>query len=123
MNNNLKRWLPILVPVGWGLAIFAASSIPGHSIQKMMVVSWDKLYHLAEFGVLVVALAWTMVKMRTSKWSWMVPVTAFAIGAVYAPIDEFHQALVPGRDMSILDMAADWAGCTAGMIGAFWIRK
>ena len=123
MNNTLKRWLPLAVPVAWGLAIFAVSSIPGHSIQKMMLVSWDKLYHLGEFGVLVAAIAWAMVKVRTSKWSWMVPVIAFLIGAAYSPLDELRQSLVPGRDMSILDMAADWAGCTAGMIGAFWIRK
>ena len=99
-----------------------ASSIPGKELPKLILVSWDKMYHIGEFAVLVIALAWSISRVRTTKWSPVVLVIAFVIAAAYAPIDEWHQSWVPGRDVSLLDMTADWAGCAIGTVASFWIR-
>jgi VanZ family protein len=122
MADTSRRWWVLIVPILWAGAMFLVSSIPGNEISKLMIVSWDKAYHVAEFAILVVAIAWSISRIRTSVWSPVVLVFAFVIAAAYAPIDEWHQSWVPGRDVSVLDMAADWAGCVVGGIASFWIR-
>jgi len=118
-----KRWWALLVPVLWAGAIFVGSSLPGSSVQKLLWVSWDKVYHVVEFGVLAVAIAWALVRIRTTPWSPIILAIGFVISAVYAPLDEYHQSFVPGRDASLVDMAADWVGCIIGTVGAWGIRK
>ena len=88
----------------------------------MMFRSFDKIYHIVEFAILVISIAWSLSRIRTTKWSPMVLVIAFAIAAGYAPVDEWHQSWVPGRDVSLADMAADWGGCLLGSVASFWIR-
>ena len=44
------------------------------------------------------------------------PVLAFALGALYAVSDEVHQALVPGRMGSPLDVAIDAVGVMCGVV-------
>jgi VanZ family protein len=122
MTNTSRRWWVLLVPILWAGAIFLASSIPGNVLSKLIILSWDKVFHVAEFAVLVIAIAWSISRVRTSKWSPVILIIAFVIAAVYAPVDEWHQSWVPGRDVSILDMAADWTGCAIGSIASFWIR-
>jgi len=112
----------LLVPILWAGAIFLASSIPGKDLSKMMFRSFDKIYHIVEFAILVISIAWSLSRIRTTKWSPMVLVIAFAIAAGYAPVDEWHQSWVPGRDVSLADMAADWGGCLLGSVASFWIR-
>jgi VanZ family protein len=122
MIHISRRWWVLLVPILWAGAIFAASSITCKELSKMMLVPWDKAYHVVEFAILVISIAWSVSRLRSSKWSPVILIIAFAIASLYAPIDEWHQSWVPGRDVSLQDMAADWAGCVIGAVGAFWIR-
>jgi VanZ family protein len=119
-ENSGKRWWAVLVPIGWAGAIFVGSSLPGSSVQKLLWVSWDKVYHIIEFGVLVVLVIWAMGRVRQTKWSPIILVMGFVITAVYAPLDEYHQSFIPGRDASIMDMTADWVGCFVGTLG-IWV--
>jgi VanZ family protein len=102
----VRNWLPVLA---WAALIFALSSVPdlGSGLG-----GWDlvlrKLAHAAEYAILGALLA--RATGRTGL--------AFSLGALYAISDEIHQAFVPGRLGSPLDVAIDAAGVAIGV--ALW---
>jgi VanZ family protein len=97
-------WLPV---VAWAALIFALSSVPDLGTG---LGGWDlllrKLAHAAEYAVLGALL------MRAAGRGGL----AFALGALYAVSDEVHQAFVPGRAGSPLDVALDVVGVACGVI-------
>ena len=105
VSGSIARlWFPV---VAWAALIFALSSIPDLGTG---LGGWDlvlrKLAHAAEYAVLGALL---VRAMRS-------PVLAFALGALYAVSDEVHQALVPGRMGSPLDVAIDAVGVMCGVV-------
>lgn len=95
------------------IAILAASSIPGHSMPKIIILSPDKLLHLAEYFVLGV-LAYLSFK----RFSW-----PLFIGLIlFACFDEIWQSFIPGRRPSVFDVAADILGIMI-VIGAVYFRS
>jgi VanZ family protein len=107
----LSAWLPV---VAWAGLIFALSSIPDLGTG---LGGWDlilrKLAHAAEFAILGVLL------LRALEQAW----AAFWLGAAYAVTDEIHQAFVPGRVGSPLDVAVDAAGVAVGVVLALRLRR
>jgi VanZ family protein len=71
---------------------------------------WDrglrKIAHAAEYAVLGALLARAVASPRL----------ACALGVLYAISDEVHQAVVPGREGSPLDVAIDSIGVAAGVL-------
>jgi len=107
VSGSIARlWFPV---VAWAALIFALSSIPDLGTG---LGGWDlvlrKLAHAAEYAVLGALLVRAMRSL----------VLAFALGALYAVSDEVHQALVPGRMGSPLDVAIDAVGVACGV--ALW---
>ena len=104
----LTLWLPVLV---WAGLIFALSSL---SDLGTGLGGWDlalrKVAHAAEFAVLGALL----VRALGSVWP------ALALGVLYAISDEVHQAFVPGRHASPLDVAIDAVGVGIGVL--LWWR-
>lgn len=95
------------------IAILAASSIPGHSMPKIIILSPDKLLHLAEYFILGV-LAYLSFK-KFSK--------ILVIGLIlFAIMDEIWQSFIPGRWPSVFDVAADILGIMI-VIGAVYFRS
>jgi VanZ family protein len=105
-GSVLRLWLPV---VAWAALIFALSSVPDLGTG---LGGWDlvlrKLAHAAEYAVLGALLV-----RATAR-----PPTALALGALYAVSDEVHQAFVPGRTGSPLDVTLDILGVVAGI--ALW---
>jgi VanZ family protein len=101
-----RLWLPVLA---WAAVIFALSSVPDLGTG---LGGWDlvlrKIAHAAEYAVLGALLV--RATGRTGL--------AFALGALYAVSDELHQAFVPGRLGSPIDVAIDAAGVAVGI--ALW---
>ena len=101
-----RNWLPVLA---WAALIFAMSSVPDLGTG---LGGWDlalrKLAHLAEYAILGALLA------RAVRRSGL----AFALGTLYAVSDEVHQAFVPGRMGSPIDVAIDAFGVAVGV--ALW---
>lgn len=107
-RGALALWLPV---AAWAALIFVLSSIPDLGTG---LGGWDavlrKLAHVAEYAILGALLARALGR----------PWTAFALGVAYAVSDELHQALVPGRLGSPVDVAIDAAGVALGV--RVWLR-
>jgi VanZ family protein len=104
----LGLWLPV---VAWAGLIFAFSSVPDLGTG---LGGWDlvlrKIAHAAEYAVLGALLARAVSR----------PALAAALGVLYAVSDEVHQAFVPGRMGSPVDVAIDAVGVIAGVV--LWER-
>ena len=107
-GSALRVWLPV---AAWAALIFALSSVPDLGTG---LGGWDlvlrKLAHTAEYAVLGALLVRAIRN----------PVVAFSVGTLYAVSDEAHQALVPGRMGSPLDVAIDAVGVGCGIV--LWQR-
>jgi hypothetical protein len=103
-SRVLSAWLPV---VAWAGLIFTLSSIPDLGTG---LGGWDlvlrKVAHAGEYAVLGLLLLRALAR----------PWAAFLLGVAYAVTDEIHQAFVPGRAGSPLDVAIDAAGVAAGVL-------
>jgi VanZ family protein len=100
--------------------IFISSSIPRLSLPKIGFVAVDKVVHFFIF-LMFCALTHRAIKFQSryplaSKYS-----LAFSMlfTILYGMIDEGHQYFVPGRDASLLDLAADAFGALL-YVGTLW---
>jgi hypothetical protein len=104
----VRIWVPL---VAWAGLIFALSSVPDLGTG---LGGWDlalrKIAHAAEYAVLGVLL------LRALGRAWL----AVAAGVLYAVSDEVHQAFVPGRHGSPVDVAIDAVGVACGVL--LWQR-
>jgi VanZ family protein len=109
--RTLSRWLPVVL---WAGAIFAFSSIPSLATD---LGTWDlvlrKCAHVTEYAVLAILL----MRALGSE------VTALAIAVAYAATDELHQAFVPGRQASPVDVAIDGIGAALGLLVLLHARR
>ena len=110
-SRALSAWLPV---VAWAGLIFTLSSIPDLGTG---LGGWDlvlrKLAHAAEYAVLGVLLLRALERPALALW----------LGTAYAVRDEIHQAFVPGRLGSPLDVAIDAAGVAVGILVALRLRR
>lgn len=111
----LGLWLPVVL---FALVIFIASVFPAPEFP-ISFWNFDKLLHLAEYALLGIllgrAIKGTWPGIDLWKLYWLVA----AIALIYGISDEFHQAFVPGRTVSIWDALSDGIG---GFLGGFLIR-
>jgi VanZ family protein len=107
-GSFLRLWLPVAL---WAALIFVLSSIPDLGTG---LGGWDtllrKLAHAGEYAVLGALLLRAVAS---------IPVAVF-LGVLYAVSDEIHQAFVPGRLGSPVDVAIDTVGVLCGV--ALWHR-
>jgi len=109
--------LPLFI---WTGTMILFSSLPGSKIPEFVSFwQWDKVAHSAEFFVFTVLLFRYLVLGRYKTPAEALRLCLF-IGLTYAALDELHQILIPKRECSIYDFAADAAGILAG-IGAAWL--
>ena len=107
MNHNIYR---ILFLVYMGI-ILALSTLPGQSIPKSWLLTWDKLIHLIEyfiFGILA------MKSMNTVSSKMLLVVIPF--GMAFGIADEYLQSFISGRFSSGWDVLADTIGVTIGAL-------
>ena len=108
--------LPLIIYTG---IMILFSSVPGNAIPEIITFwQWDKVAHGAEFFVFTVLLFRYLVRGRHKTPGQALRLCLF-IGLMYAALDELHQILIPKRECSIYDFAADAAGILAG-ISAAW---
>ena len=97
--------------IGYIILIISLSSIPGHSMPRFIIVSWDKLLHVVEYSILGYL---AVNSFRAISKDQVIVIIISCLG--FACFDELWQSLIPGRFSSGLDIIADGIGITVGTI-------
>ena len=97
--------------LGYIILIISLSSIPGHSMPRFIIVSWDKLLHVVEYSILGYL---AVNSFRAISKDQVIVIIISCLG--FACFDELWQSLIPGRFSSGLDIIADGIGITVGTI-------
>lgn len=121
MTRKAARLLSLYLPVVlWCSLIFYLSATP---FLKTELGFWDlilrKIAHMVEFGVLFLlakrALSGSGLGLNRKE----VNLVSFVFAMLYAVSDEYHQAFVPGRGPSLIDVCID----TLGIILAYIVNR
>ena len=121
----VTHWLPLAL---WVAVISYLSDRPmmPHVGPKLNETDYlfDYVAHAAEFGVLC-ALAWRAFRASPADWLSRCPALAeWVFSALYAALDEAHQAFVPGRMATLADWLADIAGAALAVVATnLWLRS
>jgi len=108
---KIKSYRKLLII--YGVLILSVSSIPGNSIPRFILLSWDKLFHIIEYSI----LGFLSVRSFDSK-SIKNMINISIICLCFAILDETWQSFIPGRFSSGLDVIADGIGIVIGSIFA-----
>ena len=135
----VARWAPVVV---WATCIswFSTGAFSAQSTNTYIdpVLRWlfgelspttfrfahtiiRKSAHFTEYGVLAILLCRALTAPGTRP-SRAVLVRVIVYCAVYACLDEFHQAFVPKRTASPYDSMLDTVGASCGAL-LFWVRR
>lgn len=113
-------WLAV---AAWMGLIFVLSSRPdlGHLDDDSLDTGIYKLAHLFVYAVLGGLIAHALSGSGIQRHRWW----AIVVVALYAMSDEVHQAFVPGRSPSLLDVGLDAVGGFIGMqlLLAGWLDR
>ena len=97
-----------------------------HASQRtieLLHVSVRKGGHVVEYFIFSLLLL-RAVGITRDGWKLRAALTALAIAAVYAGVDEIHQIFVPNRGPSPLDSLLDIAAaCLAQLCVWLWLRR
>jgi VanZ family protein len=101
---------------------------PGISDAAVRTVQYAvrKCGHLSEYAVLAILLHRVLNPTSinpTSAWRWSPVGWALLLTALYACTDEFHQAFVPSRQASVLDVLIDTVGGGIGLLVCWVIGR
>lgn len=140
----LKAWLPALL---WMTIIFLMSATPGDLsgeqsglIVRMLLAVHSFFFGDAQLSPDTLALLHTLVRKAAHMAEYAVLaclylyalrkndvpcpcLLAIALCALYAASDELHQAFVPGRGSSPVDVMIDTAGACIGMAVACTLTR
>ncbi len=118
MKKLLHNHWPAL---GWALLIFISSSIPAEKLPDVGKSGVDKIVHFVMYFVLAAAIHWSVRHQGVSSWARKYElVCTILLTTTYGLTDEIHQAFVPNRNTSILDLVADIGGATL-YVAVFWL--
>ena len=80
----------------------------------------DKLYHFLTYSGLTFVLIRALCLSCTTRPPISLFLWAAILSTVYGALDEFHQAFIPERVMSLYDLLADAMG--ASMVASVWLN-
>lgn len=116
---NILFWAPAVLYMA---LIFFLSSAPPPQAARTVPVYFDiKIIHIVEYGVLNLLVYWALAKTSCIAYGWR---AAFSVGitVLYGLTDELHQVFVPGRSGQLVDVAANFLGCTIAQASVFMFR-
>ena len=111
MKDRLIAWGPA---AAWAGVLFFLSAIPGQDLLPSVFPGEDKVAHVGLYAVLGALLARGAGRRAEDAPR---PLVLWAVGFLFAASDEWHQAFVPGRHVSLGDLAADAVGIAVG----YWL--
>lgn len=125
-NDRTKFLLHLAVCILWMGVIFAFShqANSGHITEAYLHdanVPIRKLGHFSEFGILALLYAGLFGRFKSLTGS-RARMLALVLTVLYAASDELHQAFVPGRSSSIVDVWIDAGGALTALLAVALIR-
>ncbi len=111
MKDRLIAWGPA---AAWAGVLFFLSAIPGQPRPPFLFDGEDTVAHVGLYAVLGALLARGAGRRAADQPR---PFVLWAVGFLFGASDEWHQAFVPGRDVSLGDLAADAVGVALG----YWL--
>ena len=108
----LWRWGPALGVMG---LIFFFSSIPGRDFPPLGWWEWlvTNGGHALGYAMLSAAFAYGLIGSQLVTPRHLA--FAVSLAVLYSLTDEFHQAFVPGRTPSLMDLGVDAVGAVLGV--------
>ncbi|GMV86101.1 MAG: hypothetical protein AMXMBFR80_19560 [Dehalococcoidia bacterium] len=107
----MRPWLFALL--AWAALIFLLSSFPNPPGPRGP--EWQSYAaHTAEYAVFAFLAAWLLAAAWPASPRWRLAPAAWVLTVLYGLSDELHQAFVPGRDASLVDVAFDALGAAVG---------
>lgn len=125
-NATSRRlaWLWWLLPLGWMALIWTLSAqsdlFVAVSSQLRDLLAW--VAHFSEFAALA-GFLWLALWKSTALSGQTVLAAAFFSAALFAAVDELHQAFVPGRTPDLRDLLVDVAGILAALAVIRWLAR
>ena len=110
-NMKIRYYRKLLIT--YGILILSISSIPGDSIPRFVLLSWDKLIHIIEYSI----LGFLSINSLSNESKNQI-IIACLLCLCFAIMDEIWQSFIPGRFSSGLDVIADGIGIIIGSIFA-----
>jgi VanZ family protein len=111
---NVSRWWP---PVVWAAVVLTATSIPNVSLPGPS--GTDKAGHFFMYGMLGFLILRAASRTRSAR----ALLATLAGVAIFAALDEWHQAFIPGRSADVGDWVADVIGVCLGAVSAYWMAR
>ncbi|MCH7579434.1 MAG: VanZ family protein [Chloroflexi bacterium] len=105
------RWLPAIL---WMFFLFYLSH-QAAPLERVASNIDPFLAHVAVYSVLAFLLHIALSGYNNAAPRWVPVSIAFALAVLYGVGDEIHQAYVPGRVASELDLVADGIGAAIGV--------
>lgn len=119
IKRGLNLWTPVVACMA---LIFWLSSIPGlHLTVGLVDFVLRKCAHVTEYALLTVLLARAQQGSFEDRSESFHLRTAVIVALLYAVSDEIHQAFVPHRGPSPVDVLIDSVGVTLAFI--FWRNR
>ena len=81
-----------------------------------------KAMHLFAYGILAI-LWYRTLRPPAGQWRARVALTALALSAAFAGLDEYHQTFVPSRTGSLVDVGWDSLGATLALLAYAAFRR
>ena len=98
--------------------ILIGSSIPGDTVPSFVGLTWDKLLHLIEYGIMgFLGYRAYYTQIRSHIYSLII------FGLLFVVLDETWQSFIPGRFSSHYDIIADLIGVICGVFTGTLIYK
>jgi VanZ family protein len=102
-----------VLAIGIPLLLWLAGGAIHAQVRDVLVSPWDKLVHIAAYGLLTLAIGLLLERFeRLRGWG---PVLAFAAAMAVGGVDEALQLLDPERKADLDDLLANFAGGVAAL--------
>ena len=103
----------------WGYGLFSGGAAPSAAALETLSFLVRKAAHMTEYAVLALAFRYALSKNGVSRPG----LKALLLSAAYACTDEFHQAFVPDRGPSVIDVGIDTCGAGLGLLALRIARR
>ena len=100
--------------------IFFLSHQPGDFSHLPQFIGIDKLLHAIAYGILAAAFLYGLHPLPQPSGRAVISVIVVSFCTLYGISDEYHQSFIPGRFVSVWDVAADGFG--ALLVVGWWFK-